>query len=265
MANDIPGCGCGKSPCYDCNDQMGKYRLLEDTDCGDNCCDDIPASECDTLHKKNVEIQDYICRSNSSNLRVRTLFTNAFKKLYCLLYNIINAICCINERVGAIHYDPQIDTYARTSTVFEGHYYRPMNDYLGTTDIPSSINFHFFMDSVDGWTPWNDDGMRKAADQDYRVFVYWCADSDGASGQIVQFTTYSSGEGFNAEMMEKRSRHWQGVGNDLATPFTDTMIVKKGHHVVLNITAQAPTSGNLRIHQVHIAWMPLNLNVGESC
>lgn len=256
-------CGSSGAPTQSssCSDPVGNYQLVNNSGCPDCCKDMSLANDCKDLLDETQKVQDYVCGQQAQMANVKLLFKKTTTKLTCVIKNIIKNLCCLNTRVD------KIGNYVSTLQLP-----RPQQSYTRTSAVdlnamghPYNSNGHIDVYMDGSTSSWNDVsyGNKKVADQDYIVSVDWCNDPTAITveqnqGATWQVTAYASGSTIDRQTW---SRHVQVNAGDWAIPAHDTIIVKKGEHIIIDVNYQGGgTGGIFRVHQIHTSWTPITMN-----
>lgn len=262
-------CGGSGSPSHSsgCSDPVGNYQLVNNGGCTECCSEMGMSNNCDDMLKAVDSVDNYICGQQSQVANVKLLIKKTMSKLTCVTRNVIRNLCCLNSKVDTIgnylktlQIQAPKQRYYRTSTTSPGIYQHGFNE---------DGHIEIFMDGSNSSWSGEKEGGTAVADQDYIVNINWCNDptgitlgGGGATGATWVVTAYSTTSAGNIDR-DKWSRHIQVMGGDWAIPANDTILVKKGEHVFLDIKAQNDgivTGGTFRLHQIHAVWQPVSLN-----
>lgn len=108
------------------------------------------------------------------------------------------------------------------------------------------------------------------ADRDYAVIVTHCFDMQDGYQQEYDVTWYCDTDTSKltaAQLRERRAQHpeYKAHGNNdvvgFSWPITETVYVKKGHHLQCEVycrTATPSGSARCRVHQIAATWIPIS-------
>ena len=145
-------------------------------------------------------------------------------------------------------------SYHRGNDMMSQDYY-----YAATASYDLHIAPNSHHGQVIGATGASSDSSCSNLNQDVIAIVHWCSDhSYGSDGQLVQMTPYHSGESWTTDMEDQRAIHFEATANT-AMPTSTSLKIPAGRHLVLHVHGDSGNSGNFRVHQFSITWLPANL------
>lgn len=145
------------------------------------------------------------------------------------------------------------NTYHRGNNFSDGNYYYSSNDDYYLHLAPDSRHGH-----IVGATGASSDPSCSNVNQDVIAIVHWCSDLSLATGRVVmRMTPYSSNESWSQAMENQRAAHFESIG-DAAMPTSTSLRIPKGSHLVIKVAGEG-NSGEFRIHQFRITWIPANI------
>jgi len=263
------GCNCGNNNIPTTTSVQQQSTVLPTS-----ACPEVDVmSDCTVLEDQTDRLERVVTDPNSLNSCTwKTSFIRAFSKVICQLRQYNKAFCSLVKTVTCM--TEWVSNYSAASAIIDRHLRatlatNPSAYYYPATETEYEIKI--YMDSTTGWDATHsvDDGKRTLAPQDYLVFIDWCADftnsnvdvNDNIEGALNTslFTVYTSDETISDEMVRLRSKHYQIQGPGSAIEFHEKLKLKTGNLIILNIrNFPNINTGNLRIHQIHVLYMPLS-------
>ena len=213
--------------------------------------------DCDDLHDVNdclignlddeVESFDVCEWKDFAHEMIPNLYETV-KAMVCSICGQWSHIHCIEDAIYDHDFFTPIVTSPRSQGTAPTAYFKPANE---------DQTIKFYMDSVDG-----DDGS-KVADKNYTCIISMCYNNEYITTNFsgAEITFHQSSDHYDAAYRNKYGMH-VSVGtnteNDVAIPVTSACKVKKGDYLVCEVHPFHPanSSGQTRIHQVIITWIP---------
>lgn len=173
--------------------------------------------------------------------------------VYELLKAMIASICglwirveCLVEALYNQDYFKPIVTHPRSQGSGDASFFEPATDF-------QTINL--YMDSVSG----NDGSV--VADKNYTCIISICCNNIRMEDDfnLFEIICHTSSQPYNEEIRNKWGMH-VSVGlnsmRNVAIPVTAACPVKKGDHLVVNLIGDGRNTGDVRLHQFVITWIP---------
>lgn len=106
----------------------------------------------------------------------------------------------------------------------------------------------------------------RAADRDYVVIIQNCTDIHNSNNVGVEVTYFSSGDTRGIDAIRKRQAQHPTYNLHSASmevfswTTSGAVLIRKGEHLKVNAHVYAGSSGNFRLHQFVITWIPVNIS-----
>ena len=259
-APDFVANGVTKNVCTSLKNDTGLGTNGDHTDCDD--LDD--ANDC-LIGQLGEEIDSYdVCEW-------REYMHRFVPNVHTMLKAIICAICGIwikiheHESKIACVYNGLKNLINQLGSTTQGtsfvRYYRDNSGtgegYLWSVSAGSAHNLDIYMDAN------VDNPGSKAADRDYIVMITYCCDFANTSLAGLEITPYSSGDTRGIETIRKRQAQHPDMYLPQAVtrfswPCSGAVLIKKGEHLKINSYCYTGSSGQYRLHQFVLTWIPVN-------
>ena len=171
-----------------------------------------------------------------------------WNKVNCIYTGVVNLINALNRTTQGQSF---VRYYRDNSGTGQGYQWNITDGADHTLDIYMDCDV--------------DNPGSQVADRDYVVMITNCTDISNSNRVGIDLTYYSSGDGRGIGTIRKRQAQHPHVDMDGATidafswPCSGSVFIRAGEHVRVNAHVYAGSTGQFRLHQFVLTWIPVNL------
>lgn len=231
-------------------------------------CEDLDTATDCMIGMMEKEIDSYdICDWKDFMKKFINNLTQILKAIICAICGIWTNIHDLWDKVNCVYNAIKKLVSILDSTTSGTSFVRYYRDNSGQS------GGQYYWDAVDGASHTLDIYMdadvdssgSKVADRDYVVMISNCTDYLHVSKLSIDLTYYSSADTTPIETLRlRRAQHPEYNGdyqNDFSWTTSGAVLVKKGAHVKVNACVQTTDgSGQFRLHQFVLTWIPVNID-----
>lgn len=164
--------------------------------------------------------------------------------LYTAIGNLVSALNATTQGQSFIRY------YRDNSGTGQGYQWNITEDASHTLDIYKDCNI--------------DNPGSQPADRDYVVIISNCTDISDTNKVGINLTYYSSSDTRSIDVIRKRQAQHPDIDMNttidaFSWPCSGAVFIPKGAHIKVNAHVYKGDTGQFRLHQFQMSWIPVNV------